>query len=141
MPEKIVLENDDTFVYYVDIEKGVVAAVMEQPTCEAEGYIYKFYDLLREKGVRITGANDIFDKYLNAPIRAKAVCCESDEFNLEYGMELAKKRCLAKYYKRLTLLFIELNNIVDPLLNFIEDKIISCAGKYEKFNEFNELNK
>ena len=48
---------------------------------------------------------------------------------------------LAKYYKKLTLIFVEFNNIVDPLLNFIEDKIISCAGKYEKFNEFNELNK
>ena len=141
MPEKIILENDNTFVYYVDIEKGVVVAVMEHPIDEAASYMYKFYDLLREKDMRIFKADDIVKKYLRVPIRAKAVCHESDEFDLDYGMELARKRCLAKYYKRLTLIFVEFNNIVDAILNFIEDKIISCAGKYEKFNEFNKLNK
>ena len=141
MPEKIVLENDNTFVYYVDIEKGVVAAVMEEPIEEAKSYIVKLGHVIEETGIRIPQASTILEKYLYSPIRAKATCHDSDEFDLEYGMELARKRCLAKYYKKLTFVFVDLNNIVDPLLTFLEDKVISCAGKYEKFNEFNKLGK
>lgn len=141
MLEKIVLENDNTFVYYVDVEKGVVAAVMEHPMKEAIGYVDKLGNILLDTGVRINNVSTILEKYLYSPIRAKATCHDSDEFDLEYGMELARKRCLAKYYKKLTFVFVELNNIVDPLLTFLEDKVISCAGKYEKFNEFNKLGK
>lgn len=136
MPEKIILEEDSTFVYYVDIEKGVVAAVMEEPIEEAKSYIVKLGHALEETEICIPQANLILEKYLCSPIRAKATCHEEDEFDLEYGMKLARKRCLAKYYKKLTNLFIELNNKVDPLLCFIEDTIINCAGKYDKFKEF-----
>jgi hypothetical protein len=136
MPEKIILEEDSTFVYYVDIEKGVVAAVMEHPIEEAASYIYKLCNIFNEKGIHIRESTSFLEEYLYSPIRAKATCHEDDEFDLNYGMELARKRCFAKYYKRLTNLFIELNNKVDPLLCFIEDTIINCAGKYDKFKEF-----
>lgn len=135
MPEKIILENDNTFVYYVDIEKGVVATVMERPLEEAMEYINRIRKEFHKRGIRVDGTDTILSEKLSAPIRAKATCAEDDEFDLEYGMELARKRCLAKYYKKLTQVFIDLNNKVDPLLCFLEDKIISCAEKYERFNE------
>ena len=97
MPEKIILENDSTFVYYVDIEKGVVAAVMERPIEEAMGYINRIGEELGKCDIRMPGAGAIIEKNLYSPIRAKATCHEEDEFDLEYGMELARKRCLAKY--------------------------------------------
>lgn len=141
MPEKIILENDSTFVYYVDIEKGVVVAVMEEPIEEAKSYINKLGNILGETEIRVPQASAILEKHLYSPIRAKATCHESDEFDLNYGMKLARKRCLAKYYKKLTHVFVDLNNVVDPLLTFLEDEIISCASKYEKFNKFNKLDK
>lgn len=137
MPEKIILENDYTFVYYVDIEKGVVAAVMERPLEEAMGYINRIGEEFHKCGIRVDGIGDIIGEKLYAPIRAKATCHEEDDFDLEYGMELARKRCLAKYYKKLTKTFIALNDIFDPLLCFIEDNVISCAHKFDKFNEYN----
>lgn len=137
MPEKIILENDNTFVYYVDIEKGVVAAVMEHPIEEAMGYINRIGEEFHKRGIRIDGVGDIITDKLYAPIRAKATCHEEDDFDLEHGMELARKRCLAKYYKKLTKTFIALNDIFDPLLCFIEDNVISCANKFDKFNEYN----
>ena len=137
MPEKIILENDNTFVYYVDIEKGVVAAVMEHPIEEAMGYINRIGEEFHKRGIRIEGVGDIITDKLYAPIRAKATCHEEDDFDLEHGMELARKRCLAKYYKKLTKTFIALNDIFDPLLCFIEDNVISCANKFDKFNEYN----
>lgn len=137
MPEKIILENDNTFVYYVDIEKGVVVAVMEHPIEEALGYINRIGEEFHKRGIRIEGVGDIITDKLYAPIRAKATCHEEDDFDLEHGMELARKRCLAKYYKKLTKTFIALNDIFDPLLCFIEDNVISCANKFDKFNEYN----
>ena len=95
MPEKIILENDNTFVYYVDIEKGVVVAVMEHPVEEATSYINKLGNTLNETGIHIKYATSILEKHLYSPIRAKATCHEADEFDLNYGMELARKRCLA----------------------------------------------
>jgi hypothetical protein len=136
MPEKIILEEDSTFVYYVDIEKGVVAAVMEHPIEEAMGYINRIGEEFQKRGIRVEGIGDIIGEKLYAPIRAKATCHEEDDFDLEYGMRLARKRCLAKYYKKLTKTFIALNDIFDPLLCFIEDEIINCAGKYDTFKEF-----
>ena len=136
MPEKIILENDNTFVYYVDIEKGVVAAVMERPLEEAMGYINRIGEEFHKRGIRVDGIGDIIGEKLYAPIRAKATCHEEDDFDLERGMELARKRCLAKYYKKLTKTFIALNDIFDPLLCFIEDNVISCASKFDKFNEY-----
>lgn len=137
MPEKIILENDNTFVYYVDIEKGVVAAVMEHPIEEAMGYINRIGEEFLKRGIRVEGIGDIIGEKLYTPIRAKATCHEEDDFDLEHGMELARKRCLAKYYKKLTKTFIALNDIFDPLLCFIEDNVISCANKFDKFNEYN----
>jgi hypothetical protein len=136
MPEKIILENDNTFVYYVDIEKGVVAAVMERPIEEAMGYINRIGEELGKCDIRMPAAGEIIEKNLYSPIRAKATCHEEDDFDLEYGMELARKRCLAKYYKKVTQMFVDFNNLFDPLLCFIEDNIIRCASKYEKFEKF-----
>lgn len=138
MTEKLVFEDNPNFTYYIDIEKGVVAAVMEDPLEEATSYIDKIGKKFVQNGVSIIDSWEIIKKHLNSSIRAKATCAEEDEFNLEYGMELAKKRCLAKYYKKLTQVFVELNNSVDPLLSYIEDMIISCAGKYEHFNQYNK---
>ena len=136
MPEKIILENDSTFVYYVDVEKGVVAAVMEHPIEEAIGYINRLGEELGKCDIRMPIAGELIEKNLYAPIRAKATCHDEDEFDLEYGMELARKRCLAKYYKKVTQMFVDFNNKLDPLLCFIEDNIIRCADKFEKFEKF-----
>ena len=87
MPEKIILEEDSTFVYYVDIEKGVVAAVMEEPIEEAKSYIVKLGHALEETEICIPQANLILEKYLCSPIRAKATCHEEDEFDLEISDE------------------------------------------------------
>lgn len=123
------------FEYFVDIEKGVVAALMRDPMREAFN--------LREKVSHLSLANDVyleslystFEKYLSKPIRAKAICAEEDEFDLETGMRIARERCLAKYYKKLTNAFVELNNKIDPVLSYIEDKCIFYADKYQKYSD------
>lgn len=123
------------FEYFVDIEKGVVAALMRYPMKEAFNLRQKVTDLFHSNEVYLDSLCSAFEKYLSNPIRAKATCAEEDEFDLEIGMRIARERCLAKYYKKLTNAFVELNNRIDPILSFIEDKCIFYADKYQKYSD------
>ena len=129
------IDEGKGFVYYVDIEKGTVAAVMEEPLKEISNVAEKTFNAFVEKGFYPDFNYRVFEKHLSAPIRAKATCAEEDEFDLETGMKIARERCLAKYYKKVTNVFIELNNLIDPILSNIEDKIIFYAGRYDKYNK------
>lgn len=123
------------FEYFVDIEKGVVAALMRYPMGEASKPRQKVTHLCHNNEIYLDSFHSLFEKYLSKPIRAKAICAEEDEFVLETGMRIARERCLAKYYKRLTNAFIELNNKIDPVLSYIEDKCIFYADKYQKYSD------
>lgn len=122
------------FEYFVDIEKGVVAALMRDPLKEAAKISEKTFNTMVIVGFYPDFNYRIFEKYLSNPIRAKATCAEEDEFDLEIGMRIARERCLAKYYKKLTNAFVELNNKIDPILSYIEDSCIFYADKYQKYS-------
>ena len=128
------IDEGKGFIYYVDIEKGVVAALMKDPLKEAEKIMEKTFHAFVNKGIYPDFGGGVFQKYLSRPIRAKAVCAEGDEFDLAFGMKLAREKCLAKYYKKLTNVFVEFNNVIDPLLFDIEDKIIFYAERYDKYS-------
>lgn len=133
MYEKLNL-REDSIVFYVDIEKGTVVAVMEKPQIEAQGFLRRV-EMIDKGNTLMFHSDRLFDKIFSTPIRAKATCSEEDDFDLEYGMELAKNRCLAKYYKKVTRFFVEINNLLDPVLNTVEDYLLSCAEKYNRFLE------
>lgn len=133
MYEKLNL-REDSIVFYVDIEKGTVVAVMEKPQIEALGFL-KRVSMIDKENILIFHNDRSFEKIFSTPIKAKATCSEEDDFDLEYGMELAKNRCLAKYYKKVTKFFVEINNLLDPILNTVEDSMLSCAEKYNRFLE------
>lgn len=122
------------FEYFVDIEKGVVAVLMRDPLKEAAKISEKTFNTMINAGFYPDFNYRIFEKYLSKPIRAKATCTEEDEFDLEIGMRIARERCLAKYYKKLTNAFVDLNNKIDPILSYIEDSCIFYADKYQKYN-------
>ena len=122
------------FEYFVDIEKGVVAALMRDPMMEAFKLRQKVTHLFHENGVYLDSIYSTFEEYLSNPIRAKATCSEEDEFDLETGMRIARERCLAKYYKKLTKIFVEFNNLLDPILSFVEDSCLFYADRYQKYS-------
>ena len=122
------------FEYFVDIEKGVVAALMRDPMMEASKLRQKVTHLFHENGVYLDSIYSTFEEYLSNPIRAKATCVEEDEFDLETGMRIARERCLAKYYKKLTKVFVEFNNLLDPILSFVEDSCLLYADRYQKYS-------
>ena len=123
------------FEYFVDIEKGVVAALMRDPLKEVAKISEKTFNMMINIGFYPDFNDKIFEKYLSNPIRAKATCAEEDEFNLETGIKIARERCLAKYYKKLTNAFVELNDKIDPILSYIEDSCFLYASRYQKYNK------
>lgn len=123
------------FEYFVDIEKGVVAALIRDPMKEAFKLRQKVTHLFHENGVYLDSIYSTFEEYLSAPIRAKATCAEEDEFDLKTGMRIARERCLVKYYKKLTKVFVEFNNLLDPILSFVEDSCLLYADKYQKYSD------
>lgn len=82
--------------YFINKEKGIIVAVLED--CEDD-----FYDYMLTKDP----AFSILDEHL--PMRekyiGKAKCCSSDNFDEEYGKELARTRLLLKYYEDFTKCF------------------------------------
>lgn len=117
-------------VYYIDICSGTVAAVLEHPACKFQKERTKVFELLKKNGfVKQDCFSEIF-----APIRAKAICAEEDEFDVNVGIKIAKRKCLAKYYKKVTQYFVNLNNELEDILSYIEDRCLENAELFEKFS-------
>lgn len=84
--------------YFVNEKKRVVVAVLEGDYIDLAAC-----NLFEKNGI----ANLTNDVYFNPKNRMKnkyigtARCHEDDEFDVEIGKELAKKRALVKYYREL----------------------------------------
>ena len=111
--------------YFVNRDKGTVVAKMENsvdnhgnemPLIEeaveyATAQICRIFRGQNYDGVKGFVAEDCFQfvarrvakNYFSEPVIGKAKCCfaEGEEFDEEFGKELAKSRCLSQYYIRL----------------------------------------
>ena len=112
--------------YFVNRDKGTVVAKMEGSVNEhkmtvtvidevvnyATAQICRIFHGQNYDGANGYVAEDCFqlvarrvaEKYFSEPVIGKAKCCfaEGEEFDEEFGKELAKSRCLSQYYFRLT---------------------------------------
>ena len=124
--------------YYVNEDKRTVVAKMEYEYTNDildEVVQYAFGASMR----RMVGQNvfgykyipkDFFNdlmvpivyKHFANPIIGKAKCSEEEEFNEEFGKELARTRCLEQYYFRLALCCEDAYNIIDEVLKVLADR-------------------
>ena len=109
--------------YFVNEAKGTVVAKMEDSIDKhvtvidevveyAVAQICRIFRGQNYDGVKGFCAEDCFryvarnvaKNYFSEPVIGKAKCCfaEGEEFDEEFGKELAKSRCLSQYYFRLT---------------------------------------
>ena len=110
--------------YFVNEAKGTVVAKMEDSVDEyndvtvideavdyAMARICRVFHGQNYDGAKGYIAEDCFrhvarrvaEKYFSEPVIGKAKCCfaKDEEFDEEFGKELAKSRCLSQYYIRL----------------------------------------
>lgn len=82
--------------YFINKEKGIIVAVLED--CKDDFF---YYMLTKDPAVPISEECPLMrEKYIG-----KAKCCSSDNFDEEYGKELARTRLLLKYYEDFTKCF------------------------------------
>ena len=111
------MEYENPFEMKQDVAKYATGAITRwmysQGFCEYE-YVIKdfFYSLIYT----------IADKYFSTPILGKARCSEEEEFDEEFGKELARTRCLEQYYFRLAMCCEDAYNIIDEVLEVLGDR-------------------
>ena len=111
------MEYDDSIEMKKDVVKYATGAIIRwmysQGFCEYKYYIKDFFCSL---------IYTIADKYFSTPILGKAKCSEEEEFDEEFGKELARTRCLEQYYFRLALCCEDAYNIIDEVLEVLGDR-------------------
>ena len=111
------MEYDDSIEMKQDVVKYATGAIVRwmysQGLCEYKYSINDFFTSL---------IYTIADKYFSTPILGKAKCSEEEEFNEEFGKELARTRCLEQYYFRLAMCCEDAYNIIDEVLEVLADR-------------------
>ena len=111
------MEYDDPLEMKSDVVKYATGAITRwiymRVSCEYKYSIDDFFTSL---------IWTIADKYFSTPILGKAKCSEEEEFNEEFGKELARTRCLEQYYFRLALCCEDAYNIIDEVLKVLGDR-------------------
>ena len=124
--EPIYIKNSSIY-YYVDTETGTVIAVMDTVRQEIMKNVNKFKRQTNEVGKLII---EYYMRQSNVPrtLKGKATCGENDEFDLEFGMKLARERLLHKYYDVWTGIVVRMNNEVEDFFE-VEDETLLKALK------------
>ena len=127
---EVLRKENSNIVYYVDVEKSTVVAVMEDANYSIWNEISEItaWDFvpLQEKR-RIMGM-------MPTKLSAKAVCHENDEFNLELGMKIARVRLLKKYYRIFTKVCCEIESEMEKLLEPLDALTIKIMHQHQVFN-------
>ena len=111
------MEYDDSIEMKRDVVKYATGAITRwmysQGFCEYKYSIDDFFTSL---------IWTIADKYFSTPILGKAKCSEEEEFDEEFGKELARTRCLEQYYFRLAMCCEDAYNVISEVLNVLADR-------------------
>ena len=136
--EKITVPNSSIY-YYVDIEKGTVVAVMDNVSLEMYSTFRKFHRTISDEGKAIF-AITLDTMKIPETLKGKATCSENDEFDLDFGMKLARDRLLRKYYKIMTNIFVTMNNHTEDFLEVLDSFLIQSMVNFNKFDRRSSFN-
>ena len=111
------MEYENPFEMKQDVAKYAIGAIVRWMNSQVFGeYEYCIKDFF------LSLIYTIADKYFSTPVIGKAKCSEEDEFDEEFGKELARTRCLEQYYYRLALCCEDVYNIFDEVLEVLADR-------------------
>ena len=112
-------EVDSHIHYYINKEKRTIVATMEN--CEFDAI--KVLDKMGLFNVSYNGYN--LDKFMmNSIYRGKATCSILDEWNEEVGIQIARNRMLAKYYRARTSALKRAKKVFDKMMEEFDSRIL-----------------
>lgn len=122
--------TQDNIVYYVNVESATIVAKFLAVSEEENKLKQRIKNLLGppllyqlEQKTRVGQDDALTYLWCNlAMAEGKAVCSPDDEFSLEYGMKLAKKRLIIKAHKYrqryIGQMAVELEDLLDEIDEF-----------------------
>jgi len=132
MSAEIITVPKSSIYYYVDVEAGTVVAVMDNVHDEIMQNVNKLKRQTDEFGRYVT---NYWIRKMDIPttLKGKSICSENDEFDLDFGMKLARERLLNKFYHYLAKFFIDMNNGVEEFLEYLENAMLLSLHNTMRF--------
>lgn len=108
--------------FYVDKDARIVVCVIPETLCSFVDFIDTF---ISNGDFDLPYPNPYKDYYyLPSSIVAKAKCAPEDEWNEEYGRELAYQRAKEKFYRYFF-------RCADKYVKFLVDQVFKCADVFD----------
>ena len=128
--------NKSKIYYYIDEGARTIAAVMKD--CE--------FDVIRDiekvfPDLGYTFSTLKLNQYmLNNVYRAKTKCAESDEWDEEKGMKIAREKMLNKYYSARQKAFKRALRDFSGIYEYLENELIWAGNRKNLFENLNWAN-
>lgn len=131
------VEIEKTVTYIIDEEARKVKAIIRDVKYDAINSIAKSFN---DVNCQIIGP--IENYYLNSTYTGVAICCDQDNFDVEVGKAIARKRAIVKYNKakinRLQKFYKDVNTIHETLsktISYTENKLNKISNEIDKLEK------
>lgn len=123
------VEQEKTVTYIIDEENRTVKAVIRNLKWDALNTIFR---LFIKEDVKLRFSLDII---LNNTYSATAKCSEKDEFDVEKGKLIAKRKAIIKYNKAKVAKMQKVYDKLSKVEKSLKATIDYTIKKYEKFED------
>lgn len=123
------VEQEKTVTYIIDEENRTVKAVIRNLKWDALNTIFR---LFIKEDVKLRFSLDII---LNNTYSATAKCSEKDEFDVEKGKLIARRKAIIKYNKAKVAKMQKVYDKISKIEKSLKATIDYTTKKYEKFED------
>lgn len=123
------VEQEKTVTYIIDEENRTVKAVIKNLKWDAINSIFRIFI---KEGIQFCPTEE---NVLNSSYSATAKCSEKDEFDVEKGKLIARRKAIVKYNKAKVAKMQKVYDKISKVEKSLKATIDYTTKKYEKFEE------
>ena len=123
------VEQEKTVTYIIDEENRTVKAVIKNLKWDAVNSIFRIFI---KEGIQFCPTKE---NVLNSSYSATAKCSEKDEFDVEKGKLIARRKAIVKYNKAKAAKMQKVYNKISKVEKSLKATIDYTTKKYEKFED------
>lgn len=123
------VEQEKTVTYIIDEENRTVKAVIKNLKWDAINSIFRIFI---KEGIQFCPTEE---NVLNSSYSAIAKCSEKDEFDVEKGKLIARRKAIVKYNKAKVAKMQKVYDKISKVEKSLKATIDYTTKKYEKFEE------
>ena len=123
------VEQEKTVTYIIDEENRTVKAVIKNLKWDAINSIFRIFI---KEGIQFCPTEE---NVLNSSYSATAKCYEKDEFDVEKGKLIARRKAIVKYNKAKVAKMQKVYDKISKVEKSLKATIDYTTKKYEKFEE------